>query len=383
MRVLEIAGGPAAGFAGLLLAELGVELVKVVPPGGGSFSDDPADLVDEETAAYLDRRKQSVSLDLRRRAGAELFLRLAANADGVVDDLGPGGLAGLRLSYNRLRRAKRDLVVVSISPFGLTGPRAGWEASELVVEAAGGIVQSTGFDGEPPFKIAGHAAAYIAGINAATALFAGVEGVAAGVETGVQVDVSAQECFFQHWARHAGQWAYNGNGTRREQSAMGRQGFPHTVPAADGWLFLLALRAEWEELAFFLGLEAFISHEWSDPDARAARWPEIEPHFYASIGSRSKYDWFADASERGYTFAPVESAAEVMTGPQFTARSYFKPAEIDGRELPCAGLPFPWEVPGLAANRPPQAGEHTRAVLAALAGIDAQSLSDLAAKGVI
>jgi formyl-CoA transferase len=383
MRVIEIAGGPAAGFAGLVLAELGAEVIKIQPPGGESFSADPAASIDPDTAAYLDRRKRSLTLDLSRLAGADLCLRLVEHSEAVIDDLGPGGLSNLSLSYDRLRRTNPELVVVSISPFGATGPHANWEASELVVQAMGGTVQSTGFDGEPPFKIAGYAASFIAGLNAATALHAGVFGVSTGVEAGVHIDVSAQECFFQHVARHAGQFAYNGSGARREQSAMGRQGFPHTVMASDGWLYLLALLAEWEEVAFFLGLEPFITHEWSDADARAARWPEIEPHFLASIASRGRHDWFADASERGYTFAPIYDPEEVVSGPQSAARGFFKTATIGGQEVPCAGLPFPWTLPADSQNRPPEPGEHTEAVLAELLGLDSTALSTLRDEGAI
>ncbi len=383
MRVLEIAGGPAAGFAGLVLAELGAEVIKIEPPAGGSFSQDPASALDDDTIAFLDRRKQSVTLDLNTTAGADLFVKLVEASDGIIEDLGPGELARHRLSYRRLHHANPDVVAVSISPFGATGPHAGWEASELVVQAMGGTVQNTGFEGEAPLMVAGYAAGFIAGLNAATALYAGVLGVANGIESGVHIDVSAQECFFQHQARHVGQYAYNGSGTRREQSAMGRQGFPHTVMAADGWLYMLALLAEWEEVAFFLGLESFITHEWSDPDARAERWPEIEPHFKAALASRDRHDWFADASEHGYTFAPIYDPAEAMAGPHSAARGFFKTATIDGREVPSAGLPFPWPEPEGSQNRPPRRGEHTDSVLAGLLDMDNAALGALHEKGVV
>jgi crotonobetainyl-CoA:carnitine CoA-transferase CaiB-like acyl-CoA transferase len=381
MRVIEIAGGPAAGFTGLLLAELGSEVIKVEPPAADSFAAAPTAVPDADTLAFLDRRKRNVAIDLHTRAGTDVFLRLVADADAVVEDLGPGELGRLRLSYNRLRRTNTEVVVASISPFGASGPRSRWQASELVLQAAGGMLHTTGWQEGPPLKLAGYSAHFIAGLNAATAVAAAVYGVEAGTEGGVHLDISAEECYLHHWSRHTNQWAYTGAGAPREQSLSGRQGFPHTAMAADGWLFLLALRAGWEDFTHFLGLDQFMTPEWSDPSQRAGRWPEVRPHFEASVTSRSKYDWFADASARGYTFAPIEDAFEVMDGPQARARRSFDTTVIDGTDLPVAGLPFPWPEPP-SPNRPPRKGEHTRAVLAEL-GLDEDAINALAAKGVI
>ena len=352
MRVIEVSAGPAAAFAGRLLSQLGGEVIAVRSPYGHPHFDSRSDLVDDETALYCDQGKLIEHIDLRRRSGTDSVLRLIEGADALVEDLGPGGLARLRLSYPRLRRVRPRIVVASISPFGWQGPRAGWEASELVVQAMAGVVHSTGWDAEAPLKLAGHPAHFVAGLHAATAILAGVHGIASAQESGVHIDISMEEAFVHHWTRHIAQWAYSGTGTRRERRTFGRQGFPHTVTAADGWLYILALYAEWEELAFFLGLEPFITHEWTEPRVRAERWPEIEPHFYESIAARSKYDWFADAAERGYTFAPIESVLDLLDSPQFDARRFFEQALVDGESVPCPGLPFPWESVGRPDPRP-------------------------------
>jgi crotonobetainyl-CoA:carnitine CoA-transferase CaiB-like acyl-CoA transferase len=243
------------------------------------------------------------------------------------------------------------------------------------------MLHTTGWQEGPPLKLAGYSAHFIAGLNAATAVTAAVYGVEAGVESGVHLDISAEECYLHHWSRHINQWANTGVGSLREQSIIGRQGFPPTAMAADGWLFLLALRAEWQDFAHFLGLDQILTPEWSDPAHRAGRWPDIQPHFEASVASRSKYDWFAGASAHGYTFAPIEDPFEVINGPQAQARRSFDTASIDGQDLPVAGLPFPWPEPP-SPNRSPRKGEHTREALAEL-GLDEDAISALAAKGVI
>jgi crotonobetainyl-CoA:carnitine CoA-transferase CaiB-like acyl-CoA transferase len=391
MKVLELSEDLSAAFAGMLLAELGEDVIKVEPLPGDPWRTRTDDLGDDSTFVYLNRRKRSIALDLATAPGRAAFRRLAAAADAVVEDLGPGGLAGRRLPYHSLRKLNPSLVVASISPFGRDGPRANWQASELVVQAMGGVVHNTGWDGAAPLKLAGYPAAFIAGLNAATAVLSACYGVQVGNEGGVHIDVSAQETFAHHWTRHIDQWCYAGTGTRREQPYTGRQGFPHSVMTADGLLYILALRAEWEQLAFFLGLEQFITHEFSDPDVRAKRWPEIEPHFYESLRSKGRYQWFDAAAAEGYTFAPIDDPAAVLQSPQLAARAFFKQARVEAapsasepqpsREVPCPGLPFAFEGSPAGSNRVPAVGEHSDAVLRE-AGLTHNDIARLRARGV-
>ncbi len=379
MKVLEIAGGPAAGFGGMLLAALGYDVVRIEPPDGGSFQAEPTVTIDEATEAYLLRGKRRASLELRTRAGAAAFVGLARNADVVIEDLGHGGLEGVGASYRRLRRANRDLVVASTSPFGLSGPRANWQASELIVQAMGGIVSSTGFEGEPGLRVYGAAAHFIAGLHLATAALAGVMGVRLGNERGAHVEVSMEEAWMQHWARHIQQWAYSGHGMAREERGAGRQGFPHTVMTADGWLYVLALNADWEPFAVFLGLEEFAARPWNEARTQVDRWHEIEPRYRASLASKPRYEWFGEAAKMGYTFAPIHDAFAVVDSPQAQARGAFETLAVGEREVPVPRLPFASPAPRLASVAAP--GEHTDDVLRE-AGVSERAIASLRKRGI-
>jgi crotonobetainyl-CoA:carnitine CoA-transferase CaiB-like acyl-CoA transferase len=384
MRIIDLSQGRAGPFATMLLAELGADVIKVEPPGvGDPLRGRREDVPEDFGFDYLNRRKRAVTLNLRTRPGRELLLRLVTAADALIESFPPGTRGRLRLSHRALWRANPEIVVTSITPFGRHGPRRDWQASELVLQAMGGVMEATGFDGEAPLRLAGEQAAHIAGLNAATATLAAIHGVRLGTERAVHIDVAIQETLPPHWARHISQYVYSGTGMRREARDNGRQGFPHTAMAADGYLYLLALRAEWESFAYFLGLEQFVTHEWSDPTVRAARWPEIRPHFEASIASRGKYDWFAAAAEMGYTFAPVEDAFGVLNSPQYAARGFFHAAEVDGVEVPCPGLPFTHGETPARPNRAPALGEHNGEVYGELVGLDEQQIARLQATGVI
>jgi crotonobetainyl-CoA:carnitine CoA-transferase CaiB-like acyl-CoA transferase len=363
-RVIEVSTGQAAAFAGMLLAELGVEVIKVEPPDGDPLrrraDEDPADF----TFAYLNRRKRSLALDLGARRARAAFRRLVATADALIEDVGPRERQRNGLGVRSLRRAQPDMTTVSISPFGSSGPWAEWEGAEIAIQAAGGIMAGTGYEDSGPLRLPSSVAQHIAGLNGATAAMIGVHSVRSGLERGAHFDISAQETFAAHWARHISQYIYAGSTTRRPPRGMGLQGFPHTALAKDGLVYIMALRADWESLAFFLGLEQFANHEWSDARTRVERWSEIEPHFLASLKSKGRYEWTAAAAERGYTFAPVDDALSVTASPHLAARGFFKEATLpSGLQVNCPTLPFSIKEANGAANRVPALGEDTEAVL--------------------
>jgi benzylsuccinate CoA-transferase BbsE subunit len=172
-RVLEL-GGQESLFAGKLLADLGATVIKVEPPGG-----DPARLLGPRASGVaapeagllwqsLNTGKQGVTLDLGRRRGRELFLRLAATADVVIEGPTPGGLAELGLGYETLCEARSGLILVSITPFGESGPYRDYAADDLVVWALSGLLYICGDPDRPPVRISLPQCWLHAGADAAT-----------------------------------------------------------------------------------------------------------------------------------------------------------------------------------------------------------------------
>lgn len=384
MRVIDLTHYLAGPFATLLLAELDADVIKVERPGGDPWRERACTAPDDLSFAFLNRRKRGVTLNLADRSGRALLLELVAGADAVVENFRPGVLARLGLSYRTLRRANPTIVLTSISNFGQRGSRAGWQATEFVLQAMGGVMWGTGWDDGPPLALPGYQASYVAGLNAAAITVAAIEAVQRGATTGAHIDLSIQETFALQWTRQITKYVYAGRPYRREGRGAGRQGFPHTVPARDGWLYMLAMRAEWEPFAYFLGLEEYISHEWSDPAVRARRWDEIAPRFYEAIRSRGRHQWVTDAAERGYTFAPIDTPYDLLASPQLAARGFFHEAELSPSErLPCAGLPFSVADKPKRPNRAPALGEHNREVYMGELGRDEAQLAALSEDGVI
>ncbi len=171
-RVLELTETPAGAFCGRLLADLGCDVVKVEPLGGdearrrGPF---PGGVPDDEASAaflFLNANKRGLTLELATATGIEIAARLAAGADVVVEDLTPGTFDV---------PADDRLVVVSISPFGRTGPRRDWKARPLTTAHAAGHAFPAG-EGRPPAVAGGLFAELQCGLAAAVRCLAALAG---------------------------------------------------------------------------------------------------------------------------------------------------------------------------------------------------------------
>ena len=181
VRVLEV-GGEIGAWCGKLLADMGATVVKVEPPGGDRtrsyepfYQDEPG----PERSLYFwhyNTSKKSLTLDLDAEAGLDLFRRLVAGADVVLDSHQPGHLADLGIGYEELRKVRPDLVMAAVSPFGQDGPYANYAMTDLTALAFGGPAWSCGYDDHdvPPVRGGGnqgyHTASHFAAIGILIAL---------------------------------------------------------------------------------------------------------------------------------------------------------------------------------------------------------------------
>ena len=144
----------------------------------------------------------------------------------------------------------------------------------------------------------------------------------------------------QHWTRHVADYAYSGMHLRRQPETPRGIHFRHTELAADGWVFMLALRQPWQDVVAFLGLGEFITPDRMEPTAEQPPWEDMEDAFTDAVSSKRRYDWFADAAELGWTFAPVEDPWAVANGPQTEARGSMREVVFEEQPVKVPGLPF-------------------------------------------
>ncbi|HEY8476560.1 MAG TPA: CoA transferase, partial [Chloroflexota bacterium] len=155
VRVLELANYMAGPYCGMLLADLGAEVIKVENPQGGDYSRLSAPFVDGEAAGFmaLNRNKKSLALNLKDDRGRAIFLDLVRTADVLVENFRPGTMDDLGLGYAKLSTVNPRLIYCAASGFGQTGPYRHRAALDLIVQGMSGLMSITGEPGRPPVKV--------------------------------------------------------------------------------------------------------------------------------------------------------------------------------------------------------------------------------------
>ncbi|MGE3857802.1 MAG: CaiB/BaiF CoA transferase family protein, partial [Dehalococcoidia bacterium] len=280
IRIIDLSQSVPGAYATRLLAGFGAEVIKVEPPGGERLRHEPPFWRDEphpEGGAlhlHLNAGKRSVTLDLDVEDDRATLRALIATADAVLEDGAPGALDRIGLGYAALSAARPDLVMVSVTPFGQTGPFAGWKASELISYAAGGYAHLTGLPDREPIKAYGHVVEYHAGLHTSVATLAAVwRARQAGI--GEFVDVSVQDAVayvvdqVPERLRRQGV-ALRRAGTTNAGSERSAKVFSELLPCKDGYVHAHSPMGP----AHFRGIEKMLDEpRWLTPEF-AAEMPE-------------------------------------------------------------------------------------------------------------
>ena len=397
VRVLDLTTGVAGPHCTKLLADFGAQVIKVEPAGGDPTRHVPpfaGDQPDPERALlflHLNTNKQSVTLDPRTGAGSDLLRRLASTAQIVVEDSAPGSLAASGLDYATIAENRPDIVYVSITPWGQTGPyaEAGLRASELIYQGMGGPVIQTGTGAREPLKLGGQLAQLQAG---AVAAYSAVMTLyrAEGSGEGDHIDVSIYQTQAGTRDRRTitlTSYSYTGVSAKRT-AAAGISLASGVKPAADGYINLLATgRGRMDAFVKMIGRDDLVG------DPRLMQQPTtLDPAFVEEISasylvwliSRNKREIVAEAQSHGLLAGVVNTPEDLVTDPHYRERGVW-----DLIEHPVAGTfeypgrPFIMsDTPRATPTRAPLLGEHNDEVLAEL-GLDEDEIAALRATEVI
>jgi crotonobetainyl-CoA:carnitine CoA-transferase CaiB-like acyl-CoA transferase len=184
LLILDLTHYIAGPYCTKLLADYGARVIKIERPAGGDpcrrVGPFPGDVPHPEKSGlflHLNTNKESVVLNLKTLRGRQLFSKLVAKADVVVENFHPRVLLSLGLDYPHLRRIKPSIILTSISNFGQTGPYRDWRAQDLTLYGMGGEMYTSGTPGRTPLKQAHNLTLYQGGAMAAAATMVGVFGV--------------------------------------------------------------------------------------------------------------------------------------------------------------------------------------------------------------
>jgi benzylsuccinate CoA-transferase BbsE subunit len=399
LRVLEVAG-PLSEYAGKLLADFGADVLLVEPPAGafrrrlGPFIDDQPGTERSLSFAYLHTSKRGITLDLDQADGRALFARLARTADVVLDGTGQPGLMSRRgLGYAALAAERPQLVYTAVTPFGADGPYAGYQATDIILMAMGGLLSLGGYADGDPVRAGGDQACLAAGQFAAVGTMLAV---LTAEETGVGqfVDVSAQQAVVMAH-ENAVQYYDLEKVIRHRNGGDVRQAAVGMYQCQDGYVYLLAkgLGEFWKQLVEWLEAEQiegaaslrdlrWQSDEFASSPAGKAEFAEI---FGRLAKQRTKAELYEAAKRTRIPLSPVNNPADLVASPQLAAREFFVTVEHPptGRTLRMPGAPVRLTASPASIRRPaPALGEHNLEVLAEL-GLTPDDAVHLAAAGAI
>jgi crotonobetainyl-CoA:carnitine CoA-transferase CaiB-like acyl-CoA transferase len=370
LKVIELAHVMAGPVCGLMLADMGADVIKVEKTGGGDDTRRqlPPD-INGESAAYMmmNRNKRGIVLDLKQDAGKDVLRRMVRDADVLIENYRADTLPSLGLGYDDLRKINPGLIYAAISGFGRTGPLAEAGGFDLVAQGMSGLMSITGEGpGRPPVKVGAPVCDITAGILLAMGVLAAYAHKQKTGE-GQLVDTSLFEAGITHTYWQSAICFATG-------VAPGPLGSAHPLNApyqafqtADGWINVgAANQSNWERLCKAIDATALASDpRFALGKARMENIEVLIAELSARFAKRTTAQWLAALEAAGVPAGPVLDVKAMHTHPQTIAREMVPTVDhsIAGR-MQTIGLPVKFsETPGSVRRAAPVYGQHTREVL--------------------
>ena len=382
-RVLDLTAEIGA-LSTMVLAGLGADVIRVEPPGGHSTRQRGPMLREGRDSslywAQMNAGKRSITLDLDEALDRARLRTLCETADFLFESDAPGTMASRGLAYDDLRERAPQLIYVSITPFGQSGPKSMWAASDLIGHVSGGLSSLVGDPDRAPLRPSVEQAYNITALNAGSAAMIALHARHL-TGRGQHVDVSMQAAMANTLGNARLYYEMDGIITER---AGGARAFADRAtriiyPCADGYVAFVRVPAS------MIRLQRWMAAEGADPQFDAERWAsiaiagdnlptdeeirelEIEiERFFAAHGAQALYE---SGQHFNVMICPVNTMQDIVDSPQLAAREFFEevddpalgPLTVPGAPLKMSATP--WE-----SKPAPMPGQHNDAVFSETAG---------------
>ncbi|WP_225934638.1 MULTISPECIES: CaiB/BaiF CoA-transferase family protein [unclassified Cupriavidus] len=389
LRVLDIATFVAAPFCGTILADFGAEVIKIEQPDGGDSLRRFGTITEcGDSLVWLSeaRNKKATTLDLRKPEGAELFKRLVAESDVVLENFRPGTLEKWGLGFETLREINPGLVMLRISAYGQTGPKRGEPGFARIAHAFAGLSWLSGeADGPPVVPGSTSMADYVSGMWGAIGVLTALRARDSSGR-GQFIDLGLYESVFRLLDEIAP--AYAKYGTVRERMGADTVNVvPHShyQTGSGEWVALACTNDKmFERLAHVLGKPALAS-EFATSAIRVEHRAHINGLVATWMGERSLADVLAATREGGVPCAQIYSIREIFEDEQFKAREnllHVHDQRVGDLVLP-APLPRLSETPPSFRHAGRALGEDNEAIFGELLAMSPEALARAREAGVI
>jgi len=387
VTVLELGQVIAGTFGGVILADLGAEVIKIEPPRGDTARNPTIAPLGNESAIHLfmNRGKKSMVLNLKSERGLEIFYELVEQSDVVIDNFRPGVMDRLGIGHEALTRRNPDIITVSVTGFGETGPARDKAAFDLVVQAYSGHVDITGPADGDPARVGIPIADISGGVYSCISVLAALVGRSLH-GGGLHADVAMLDSLVSLLSYDALDHLNSGRKLTRLGTAHA-----HMVPwqafqTSDGYV-VVAARDEkfWQNLCDAIGRPELKDDPRAvDNTARLENRDWLVSLLAEVFSTRTNEEWLETLDTFDIPNAPVNDIGAVFEDPQVLARGMVKTYEhptLGGIRYPPSPIKFDdWESPSIPA---PMLGEHTVELLRDRLGIREPEVHELARQGVV
>jgi crotonobetainyl-CoA:carnitine CoA-transferase CaiB-like acyl-CoA transferase len=392
IRILELTHMVSGPYAGMLLADLGAETIKVEPPGQGEMTrglmtDDPKFNVEGMGPYFLslNRNKMSVTINLKSVLGLKLFYELVRVSDIVLNNFRVGVVERLKIDHQQLVRINPRIITCSISGFGETGPDSNLPSYDMVAQAMSGTMSITGQPDGPPTRAGVPIADMYGSLMGVTGILAAL---VARNETGrgQHVDISmldAQISTLNYAA--TSYFRSNENPTRIGNAHINH--VPYDVyPCQDGHIIMAVVTdGFWRKLMNILELPEIDTEENQMREGRLNNRDQINRELGRIFITRSKDFWLEKMRAAGIPSGPVNDFTETFAEPQVKARNMV--IEVDypqGERVRMPGNPIKLSDTDADTFTPsPALGEHNHKIFGDLLGKSGVEIGELERTGVI
>ncbi len=391
IRILDLTHMLSGPYAGMMLADLGAETIKVEPPVTGEgtrrlLESDPQNSLHGFGAYFmtLNRNKKSITLNLKSKQGLEVFYRLVKTADVVLSNFSAGVTERLQIDYPRLSRINPRIITCTVTGFGETGPARDYTAFDMVVQAMGGGMSITGQPGGPPTRSGIPIGDLAGGLMA-------VIGVLAALQSrhltgrGQHVDISmldAQISLLNYMAT-----MYFLSGVIPDK--LGNGHFVHvpydTFQCSDGYIVIAVISDSfWEALLAIIPAEDLNTEENKSQPGRLKNKAVINQRLNDILSTHTQAYWLEKLRAARIPCAPVYNLAQALSNEQVLARNMVvEVLHPLGGSIRMPGNPVKLsETNEETYTPPPLLGQHNEEVFASI-GLTAEEMEQLREYGII
>ena len=391
IRVIDMTHNQAGPACAQILGFLGADVIKLEEPKGGDVArTNMRDKADSDSLFFLilNANKRSLTLNLKTEEGKELFKKVIAGSDVLLENFGPGALDRLGLGYDVLSELNPRLIYSTIKGFGTYGPYSDFKSFEPIAQAMGGAMCVTGTaDGPPTFN-------FPAIGDSGTGMHMAI-GILAALQQrhttgkGQHVEVSMQDAVVNLIRVSLRDHQRLGHPPTRSGNQLGRTVPGTTFPCAPGgpndYVYIFCQPQMWKSFVGVIGQADLLTDpRFATPDARWENKATMEEMVTTWTMQRSKHEVMKLMGDAGVPCGACLDTGEVLADPHLRERDMILDVDYPTRGVyQTVGSPIKLSASPVTVTRPPLLGEHTEALLGELCGVSAEDVKTMKAKGVV